>query len=100
MDTEQRSPPGPLLSGFFGIQSLTMGILINLFLLFLALFSKTAMADNVILMIGDGMGQGIITATRAHYKQSVKMLNVDSLPYTALVRTHSTFSLIAYSGLV
>ncbi|MCB0309088.1 MAG: alkaline phosphatase [Bdellovibrionales bacterium] len=55
-------------------------------------------AKNIILFIGDGMGQGIVTATRIkHYRPDRKMY-IDTLPYTAIVKTYSKDSIVTDSA--
>lgn len=55
-------------------------------------------AKNIILFIGDGMGQGIVTATRIKYQKAPGQLHMDALPYTAVVKTYSHDSLVTDSA--
>ncbi len=56
-------------------------------------------AKNVIVFIGDGMGPSTVTAARWYKAQNgLGSLNVDSLPYTAVVRTESASSIVTDSA--
>jgi len=52
---------------------------------------------NIILMIGDGMGTGHITATRISINPD-KLLNMDQLSYGGLIMTHSLDNLVTDSA--
>lgn len=53
---------------------------------------------NVILMIGDGMGLAQVTLTRLSLNESSPPLNMDSMQYTAFVKTHSANATVTDSG--
>lgn len=55
-------------------------------------------AKNVILLIGDGMGIAQITAARIRAVGPGGMLNMDRMPVTGFVRTHSADQLITDSA--
>jgi alkaline phosphatase len=55
--------------------------------------AQPAVAKNVILFIGDGMGVSTVTATRVFSVGVAGELTIDRLPYTALSRTYSTDSI-------
>ncbi|MEE8321788.1 MAG: alkaline phosphatase [Gammaproteobacteria bacterium] len=51
--------------------------------------TKVDSLNNVILMIGDGMGMSHITSARLHAKGVDGFLEIDRLPVTGLVKTYS-----------
>ncbi len=53
---------------------------------------------SAVLFIGDGMGPAYVTAARVARVGSGGRLRIDSLPYTALSRTHSADSPVADSA--
>ena len=53
---------------------------------------------NVIFMIGDGMGMVQIAAARIYAVGPDRLLNIDRLPVTGLVKTHSANQLITDSA--
>ena len=53
---------------------------------------------SAVLFIGDGMGQAYVTTTRVARGGSGGRLRMDSLPYTALSRTHSSDSPVTDSA--
>lgn len=53
---------------------------------------------SAVLFIGDGMGPAYVTTTRAARGGSGGRLHIDSLPYTALSRTHSSDSPVTDSA--
>src|SRR5213593_5008532 len=53
---------------------------------------------SAVLFIGDGMGQAYVTVTRVARGGSAGRLRMDSLPYTALARTHSSDSPVTDSA--
>lgn len=53
---------------------------------------------NIILMIGDGMGLAQINAARWTARQQKKTLNIDTLPVTGLMNTHSLDKLVTDSA--
>src|SRR5262245_49721847 len=55
-------------------------------------------ARGVVLFIGDGMGPAYVTLTRVARGGSGGRLRMDSLPYTALARTHSSDSPVTDSA--
>ncbi|HKB08084.1 MAG TPA: alkaline phosphatase, partial [Candidatus Polarisedimenticolia bacterium] len=55
-------------------------------------------ARSAVLFIGDGMGPGYVTLTRVARGGSAGRLRMDSLPYTALARTHSSDSPVTDSA--
>jgi alkaline phosphatase len=59
---------------------------------------RAGKVQNVILMIGDGMGLAHITATRIHYQGANGTLNIDRMPYTGFARTHSDDDLVTDSA--
>lgn len=60
--------------------------------------AQGAQVRNVILLIGDGMGIGHITAARISAGSPDSLLNLDTMPITGLVKTHSTSSLVTDSA--
>jgi len=55
-------------------------------------------ARSAVLFIGDGMGPAYVTLTRVARGGSAGRLRMDSLPYTALARTHSSDSPVTDSA--
>ena len=53
---------------------------------------------SAVLFIGDGMGQAYVTVTRVARGGSGGRLRMDTLPYTALCRTHSSDSPVTDSA--
>jgi alkaline phosphatase len=53
---------------------------------------------NVIMLIGDGMGLAQVTLARLSLSESSPPLNMDSMPYTAFVKTHSADATITDSA--
>lgn len=62
------------------------------------LTDNTHTTNNVILMIGDGMGLAHINAARLRAKSRNKPLTIDQLPITGLVQTHSSSQLVTDSA--
>lgn len=61
-------------------------------------FSSAQAAKNIVLFIGDGMGQGIVTATRLKHRKANGTMHMDLLPYTAIVKTYSIDSPVTDSA--
>jgi len=73
--------------------------LVPLILLLLLFLEGTGLAArNVILMIGDGMGFNQVTAARLYRGGQNSRLNLDRLPYTAIVNTSALDSLVTDSA--
>lgn len=53
---------------------------------------------NIILMIGDGMGFGQVTLARLSLDESSAPLSMDSMRYTAFVKTHSADATVTDSA--
>ncbi|HEY3298907.1 MAG TPA: alkaline phosphatase [Armatimonadota bacterium] len=75
----------------------------RLLVVFMVLFvvsgcSASPHPKNVILIIGDGMGIGAITAARCAGPGADGKLVLDSMPVTGLVKTHSEDSLVTDSA--
>ncbi|MEK7390212.1 MAG: alkaline phosphatase [Elusimicrobiota bacterium] len=73
----------------------------NRCLLIVALFlnpSAAFAAKNVVLFIGDGMGQAVITAARLHYHGARGSLGLERMPYTAFSKTYSLDSTVTDSA--
>jgi alkaline phosphatase len=51
---------------------------------------RAAAAGSAVLFIGDGMGPAYVTVTRVARHGSAGHLHLDDLPYTAILRTHSS----------
>lgn len=70
----------------------------------LAVRPNTGKAKNVILFIGDGMGISTLTAARIHAGQKLgkageeHVLAMETLPYSALVKTYNTNQQVADSA--
>jgi alkaline phosphatase len=60
--------------------------------------SRSPSPRGAILFIGDGMGPAYVTLTRVARGGSAGRLRMDSLPYTALARTHSSDSPVTDSA--
>jgi alkaline phosphatase len=60
--------------------------------------AKSRSVQNVIFLIGDGMGLTQVFASRATVVGPDGSLNVDRMPFTGFVRTHSANSLITDSA--
>lgn len=74
-----------------------------LFVLVIILVASAAHASSetprsIILIIGDGMGIGAITAARAAEPGENGALTLDRMPVTGLVKTHSASRLVTDSG--
>ncbi len=74
----------------------------NFFIFIILLISlRPAQSKNIILIIGDGLGQTGITATRI-YKQSIdknqKKLSIDSFHHSAFVQTRSLNNIVTDSA--
>lgn len=59
---------------------------------------NAAKPKNIILIIGDGMGIGAITAARCDGPGPDGSLTLDSMPFTGLVKTHSFDSVVTDSA--
>ena len=53
---------------------------------------------NVVLLIGDGMSFAHISAARIHSKGADGLLNLELMPVTGMIKTHSANELITDSG--
>ena len=76
------------------MRSLYMLIFTTLF----AGFFTQALAENIVLFIGDGMGPTYITAGRTHAKGVRGELTLDTLPYTGIVKTYAADNIVTDSA--
>jgi alkaline phosphatase len=71
--------------------------LLSLFILFA--FPQGALgAQNVIFMVGDGMGVSHVTAARIYKSQASGHLELDKMPYTALIKTYALDGIVTDSA--
>lgn len=62
------------------------------------LLSPDSQVENIIFLIGDGMGLSQITSARIANYGADERLNIEKLPVTGLINTHSSNDLITDSG--
>ena len=62
------------------------------------LLSPDSQVENIIFLIGDGMGLSQITSARIANYGADKRLNIEKMPVTGLINTHSSNDLITDSG--
>ncbi|MDI6828145.1 MAG: alkaline phosphatase [Armatimonadota bacterium] len=79
-------------------RTLIPALLIAILVMSLIPVGASRAPKNVILMIGDGMGIAQIALTRIKLEREYAVLNMDSMPNTALVKTHSANSTVTDSA--
>ncbi len=67
-------------------------------ILFWVFFPSSGFSRNVILFVGDGMGQAVITAARWEKALSKQTLALDSIEFTAFSKTHSADDIVTDSA--
>lgn len=77
---------------------LTCLVVMTVLLLTLSVFAQDKPVKNLILMIGDGMGIGQITAARVASQGAEGSLNLDEIRYTGFVKTHCANNLVTDSA--
>ena len=62
------------------------------------LFSANSQVENIVFLIGDGMGLAQITSARIKTVGANGKLHMERMPVTGLINTHSANSLVTDSG--
>lgn len=73
-------------------------VLVLVLILSIPALAEVPKVKNVIMLIGDGMGVGHITAARIDTGSPDAELNMDTITITGLVKTHSTSNLVTDSA--